>query len=120
MLFYKRLKAQGWDRATIEPIFIAAHQKISTQSKQKHIDAKEKDPPLDDQLIIHLEYHPDDIPRKEVREIYNKHCGELFEKILGVKKTTAAYSRPENLRDILQSAKLYEKEGKEASTFYRG
>ena len=47
---------------------------------------KKKDPSLDDQLIIHLEYHPDDIPRKEVREICKKHCGELFENILGVKK----------------------------------
>ena len=67
---------------------------------------KKKDPSLDDQLIIHLEYHPDDIPRKEVREICKKHCGELFENISGTKKTIVAYSRPENLRDMLQSAKL--------------
>ena len=55
-----------------------------------------------------------------MREIYEKNCQELFENVLGIEKTIVAYSRPNNMRDLLQSAKQYEKEGKEASTFFRG
>ncbi len=29
MLLYKRLKARGWNRETLEPIFITAHERIS-------------------------------------------------------------------------------------------
>ena len=31
MLFYNRLKDRGWPRATIEPIFVAAYEKIESQ-----------------------------------------------------------------------------------------
>ena len=35
MLFYNRLKARGWDISTLEPIFIAAHEKIRPQPQRK-------------------------------------------------------------------------------------
>ena len=73
-----------------------------------------------DLMILHMEYHLDDIARKKIREIYSKHCEEIFESILGIKRTIVAYSRPRNLRDLLQNAKLYEQKGSEVSTFLGG
>ena len=35
MQLYKRLKARNWDQATLKPIFVAAHEKITFQQKQK-------------------------------------------------------------------------------------
>ena len=45
MQFYNRLKDRAWTRATIEPIFIAAHEKIQSKyrSKKKLKEAKLRD-----------------------------------------------------------------------------
>ena len=74
-------------------------------------------------MILHIEYHPNEIPRKKIRELWNKNCVELLSKTvaeggLGIEKTIIAYSRPKNLKDVLQSAKLYQHPGKEVSTFF--
>ena len=74
-------------------------------------------------MILHMEYHPNEIPRKKIRELWNKNCGELLSKTvaeggLGIEKTIIAYSRPKNLKDVLQSAKLYQHPGKEVSTYF--
>ena len=121
MLFYNRLKDRGWPRATLEPIFVAAHEKIRSQFRSsKRLDPKPEQNSAEPQIILHLEYHPDDIPRKRVRELYERHCGELLRRILRVKRAIVAYSRPLNLRDLLQSAKLHQTKGKEVSTFFGG
>ena len=117
MQLYHRLKARGWDRATLEPIFIAAYQRIQSP-RQHQEDSKPKDLTNWDPMILHIEYHPDDMPRRKIRELYEKYCAEQFEQVLGIKRTIVAYSRPRNLRDLLQSAKLYQMRGKEVSTFY--
>lgn len=126
MLFYKRLKARAWDRATLEPIFAAAWKKICSEPKQKP-DTQSEELSRREHLIIHFEYHRHryGIPRKLVRKLYNEHCGELFEKSvhdggLEIKRMTLAYSRPRNLRDLLQRAKLHQQTGREVSTFLGG
>ena len=73
-----------------------------------------------DLMSIHLEYHPDEVPRKKIRDLFEKHCGERFEKSLGIKRTIVAYSTAKNLRDHLDSAKLREQSGCEVSTFFGG
>ena len=73
-----------------------------------------------ERLFLHWEYHPNDIPRKNVRSIYNNICKELFEDVLDIKQTTIAYSRPKNLKDVLTKAKLHQAPGREASKFYSG
>ena len=125
------MKARNWDQATLKPIFVAAHEKITSQQKQK---AQPQPQPLleaesvsdtEEQIVLHLEYHPDDIPRKKVRELFTKTCEPIFSHDandggLGLKRMIIAYSRPRNLRDLRQKAKLYEKTGKEVSTYFRG
>ena len=67
---------------------------------------------------IHWEYHPNDIPRRLIRRLYNKHLAEILMDNLGYNQLTVAYSRPKNLRELLTKAKLYEVPGLEASTYY--
>ena len=76
-------------------------------------------------MILHMEYHPNEVPRKKIRELWQKHCGEKLSKTvadggLGIEKTIIAYSRPQNLKDVLQSANSHHHPGKEVSTFSRG
>ncbi len=124
MLFYKRLKARAWDRATLEPIFAAAWKKICSEPKPKP-NTQSEELSRREQLIVHLEYHRFGIPRKLVRKLYNENCGELFEKSvqdggLEIKRLILAYSRPRNLRDLLQRAKLHQQTGREVSTLLGG
>lgn len=77
------------------------------------------------QIILHWEYDPDGIRREKIRELYNTHLGGLLsspiEEVdggLATDRMIVAYSRPPNLRDQLQSAKLHQIEGEEVSTYF--
>jgi len=63
-----------------------------------------------------LQYHPDDITRRRVRDLYQEHCGELFENELGIKRAIVAYSRQRNIGEHITQAKLHEASGEDAST----
>ena len=73
-----------------------------------------------ERLFIHWEYHQCDIPKKEIRAIYNLHLKELVEKWLDVKQTTVCYSRPKDICDYVTKAKLYQAPGREINRFYTG
>ena len=116
ILFYNRLKGRGWDRETLEPIFIDAHKKIASPVKRsKHFAS------IENTAILHFEYHRHDITRKRVRKIWNETCALLEKDVqaggLGIEIMICAYSRPRNLKDLLQKAKLKELTGYEASTY---
>ena len=75
--FHKRLKTRGWDKRTHEPIFTAAHKQLLSQPEgTKKI--QENEISARDWMILHLEFHPDDIPRKIIRDLWSKHCGEYL------------------------------------------
>ena len=123
-LFYRRLKRQGWSRATLEPIFIEAHESLMIKTQTMKVSEKEK---LNYKklVILHLEYHEKDMPRKLVRKLFEEHCGDILSKDLDdggleIERAIVAYSRPPNMRDLLQSAKLLEEDGKEVSTYFGG
>ena len=122
MSFYRWLKRRGWERATIEPIFITAYEKILSQLEQHQPDDQSEPLSRREQIILHLEYHKYGIPRKLVRKLFYETCGELFGKSiedggLGIERLILAYSRPKNLRDLLQRARLYEQSEREVSTY---
>ena len=120
MLLYKRLKDRGWDRKTLEPIFIWSHNEIISPRKKR----KEELEPITnrDIAIVHSEYNRHDIQRKKIREIWNDTMGLLEKDIdeggLGIKRVIFAYSRPRNLKDLLQRAKLHKNKEYKASTFF--
>jgi hypothetical protein len=66
-LFFQRLVARGWDPSIIKPIFISAYNKIKNPSTTKTTNESPSPSTGRGQLFI---YHPLDIPRHQVRKIY--------------------------------------------------
>ena len=75
-------------------------------------------------VIVHSEYNRYDIQQERVREIWDETCEILQKDVkdgdLGIKCVICAYSRPINLKDLLQRAKLHENADHRASSFLRG
>ena len=69
-----------------------------------------------------MEYHPGNIPRKKVCDLWAENCALLERSIdedgLGNEHMSGAYSRLRNLRDFLQKAKLYQLESNEVSPYF--
>ena len=122
MSFYNRLKNRGWDRRTLKTAFVSAHKKM-TSPPGKEERARDENSNRET-VILHFEYTRHDIQRKKVQEIWNETCGLLEESIseggLGIKRVICAYSRPRNLRDLLQRAQLHQHPDQKASTYFRG
>ena len=120
MDFYKYLKDRGWTRAALEPVFVRAHNNI--------ISPPPREAPAADQItsketaIIHFVYNRCDVQRKRVREIWDETCGLLQKDVkdggLGIKRMICAYSRPRNLKDLLQRAKLHENADHRSSSYF--
>ena len=122
MTFYRNLKRRGWSRDKLEPVFVSTHDKL-TRPKSTNNKSIEEEISNEEQVILHLEYHPNDTPKREFRETWDESCMDLLSRPtnkggLGIKKTIIAYSRPRNIRERMQKAKLHQHPGKEASTFF--
>jgi hypothetical protein len=114
-LFFQRLCARGWDSSYIKPIFIDAIESIQRRNPNQNNTL-----PLSTtrgQLFIHLIYHPCDVPRYQVRQIYNETLQDAILEAMPNSKMTVCYSRPKNIQDIVAQAALFQVEGSEASTF---
>ena len=116
-LLFQRLVARGWDKRLIKSYILEADSKLSNPTPSNN----NADETLTnkEQLFLHWNFHPNDIPRRKLRGIYDETCKNLFEEI-GIKKFTVAYSRAPNLRSELTRAKLHQAPGKEASKYYDG
>ena len=75
-------------------------------------------------IFIHTEYHPNGIPRKEIRLAYHETCGDIFQDLapengssIQITETTIAYSRPHNLQDLLTSYEICEGKVQGVSAF---
>ena len=104
----------------LTPMFVEAHERIMYP---KAIPKPDNDIPSNKKTaILHFEYNRRDVQRKQVRKIWDETC-QLLEKDvqdggLGIKRMICAYSRPKNLRDLLQKAKLRENEDHKASSYF--
>ena len=75
---------------------------------------------INDEIYIHLQYHPDDISLRELSSIYDEHLDAHFKSTLDIKRAIVAYSRPKNIGDYATRAKLNQAPGKEASVLMGG
>ena len=117
-LLFNRLLARGWDRAVLSPIFSTSLEKIKTSSKLP--PAPKGDATLEERLFFHLQYHPCDIPRSDIRKFYSEELEEVVKKEIGIDLFTIAYSRATNIGDVISKAKLYEVSEEEVSKFIMG
>ena len=111
------LNCWQWEREYIRQLILEATDRIEKRAtKPKPTTTTEEDKST--RLFIHLQYHPDDSSRGEIRQLYNEHCGELFKKLMlmGIERPIIAYSRPKNIGDYATQAKLHEAPGRTAST----
>jgi hypothetical protein len=102
---------RGWDKSTMKQWILDADAKIT--SAPPSLPSPEQQPILTnkERLFVHLEYHRNDISKAKVRSLYEIHCREKFETILGIKQLTVAYSRSNNIRDMVTKAKLHQAPG---------
>ena len=114
VLLFQRLLARGHRESNIKPIFIEAHKRILDRRRTPNETNTQADSGTP--LFLHFEYHPRDVPRTEIRRLYNKHLGQIAEDYLGVAPPIVAYSRPQNLGEVTSQAKLYEAPGRDAAT----
>jgi hypothetical protein len=55
-----------------------------------------------------MQFHPEDIPKGDVRQIYSDVCEELFADELDIKQFTIAYSRPTTIGSVVAKSKLFQ------------
>ena len=114
-LLYRRLLARGWERDFLRPLFMEACNIVSCKSS---VNAAPTSAANDDEnrLFLHLEYHPDDVSRSRIQELYQQHLGEVLLDELGIPRPTIAYHRPKNIGDFVSRAKLVQASGQETTT----
>ena len=126
-LLHRRLVERGWDATFIKELIIWADTAVKLRQPTDEPTDDPTPPPLVGELFqlsaprtrifFHLEYHPADIPRRVLRDIYNSRCRTALESI-GIKTFTIAYSRPPNLQQALTRAQLHQADGRGARYFY--
>ena len=86
---------------------------------------------LDNCLYFHIPYHPHDISRQKIRNIYENICecepqelgnfkslpNEETGNIMTIDRLTVAYHKPKNLRDLLCPSALSESNSCKVSLF---
>ena len=117
-LLFRRLLDRGWQEDDIRPLILDAckHADARAQDPKPHVKKPTK---REKNLFIHLKYHPDDVPRGRIRQLYDQHLGQVLKSELGIERPVIAYSRPPNLGDRITQAKFHEAPGR-PSTFYMG
>jgi len=47
-------------------------------------------PKVNDEIYLHLQYHPNDIPRRQLQSIYDEHLAYHFKNTLDIKRSIIA------------------------------
>ena len=115
-LLFKRHVARGRRPEILKPIFKLAITKICQNLPTNNSPTTTKHK----QQFLHLTYHPNDISRHKIKEIYKQECDEILHRELGITKLTIAYKRPNNIQSIIAKAQLFQAEGKEVSKYLMG
>jgi hypothetical protein len=132
-LFWNRLLDRGYKQEQLLPIFQDALTKNKYKKGRPSCDNPRTDFIQDEgsQAFFHLQYHPRGISRNQIQTLYRDICakpdtktGQSFRNTdtmnggnLRVSKLTVAYSRAQNLRDILNPTTLEDIQGQEVSNF---
>jgi len=114
IFLFNHLIARGWSKQSLKDHMLKADKSIrqSPQARTASISDSDRD-----RVFFHIPYHPYDIPRKEIRRLYDQHCANNFSRHLGIMDFTIAYSRHKNLKELLTRAELHQAPNRAASTF---
>jgi len=119
--FRQHLLARGHRSSDIDPIFLAAATHIDTAPERPNVSVGTAP-----KLFLHWEYHPKDLPRKQIRSLFNETCGAALATALTPKgkrphlgRLTIAYSKPKSIGNALCQTKLSEPLGQRVSDYVR-
>lgn len=130
-LLHKRMVERGWDATYIKSLILwadnAVRQRIlATNDADDDDDDDAPSPNIGElqhyfaprkRIFFHLQYHPSDIPKRTIRDIYDRRCRCAFAAI-GIDTLTIAYSRPNTLQQALTRAHLHEAPGRSARQIF--
>ena len=116
-LLFNRLIARGWDSTFLKAEILKVVNNNPNRHQDTLLDTIPRCTDPDRTAFLHIQYHPNDLPRQTIRAIYENTCGEIFKKEIGVENCLIAYSRPTNLRNLLTPTTLHQAPGKEVSTY---
>lgn len=121
-LLYKRLIWRGWDQEFLKELFLSSYERVKSKAPSRaelaaNLGPVEQEDSSRKRLFFHLEYHPCDLPRRQIRQLYDQVCKDTFETDVGITEFTVAYKRPTNIYDSVVRTKLYEVEGKSVSYY---
>lgn len=120
--FYGHLLNRGYTRETLTPIFqeagAALHNKQQQPSSTDEPLWDSSSEPPTNHLFVHWDYHPRDIGRRAIRQIYDETLAPtLSESGLTVNKLTIAYSTPRSLGQCLTKTQLDEPPNDRVSSY---
>ena len=116
---YHRHSARGWDKCVMKNYILKADAKLEKEAPRPAL-ATTQWLSYKERLFLHLEYRSSNSPKRTVRAFYDAYCKPVLESTLGIQKFTIAYSRTNDLKDILTQAKLNQKPRNPASKYYSG
>ena len=117
---FHHLLARGWNKLSLKETIIAADKKLQLQHYHEATTPENQPTTTNvverESLYFHLPYHPNDIPRRRIRQLYNHYCRDVFSTTLDIERFTVAYSRHKNLKEHLTQARLHQATNKKASS----
>ena len=119
--FYGHLLNRGYTSEVLTPLFleaaVAMNRKFNGPTAPEELWEPIPDSPQG-RFFIHWEYHPRDVERKTLRQLFEETLSPvLSEAGLPVKQLTVAYSTPRSLANCLTKTQLSEPVGIRASDY---
>ena len=130
LLLFQRLINRGHNHDVLTDLFTSAIEKIENKEKDPFKENLATSPPTDNRIFFHTPFHPKDISRQQIRNIYESTCksntgnsnlkcvlNPKTKEHMFINKMTVAYSRPKNLRGYLVPSALKESNDIKVSNF---
>lgn len=114
-LLFQRLLDRGHSHDTLSLLFSTAITEIQERLNNPFPSKRTNTSDIsssDTQLLLHMPYHPRDISRQQIRNIYESTCesninnfnhiiNHQTKSVMKISKVTVAYSRPKNIKNYL-------------------
>ena len=68
LITLKNLKRRRYSRNKLEPMFVSAHNKFTCPKPTNNESTEKEMISNKEQIILHLENHPNDVPKQKLRE----------------------------------------------------
>ena len=129
-LFYQRLLDRGYSLDQLIPLFLTAEEKAINR-RTHHLQTPPPSTQCNDatnDIFLHLQYHPDSPSSRTIQDLWRQHVWTPPNKtpfsalknrqghMIPVRKLTIAYSRAQNLGNILSYRKLHATIASQTST----